>query len=72
MEGGDGASGALPLARQNMGDSESAPRVRGALRIPPSPSEIKKWPPAGEAIFIFPGGDGGIRTHDTGISRMHP
>lgn len=24
------------------------------------------------AFFIVLGGDGGIRTHDTGISRMHP
>ena len=32
----------------------------------------KKWTPAGESIFFCSGGDGGIRTHDTGISRMHP
>ena len=31
----------------------------------------EKKPPCG-GFFLDSGGDGGIRTHDTGISRMHP
>ena len=42
-----------------------------AMQMAHSPPLAKKKLPCGSFLF-FSGGDGEIRTHDTGISRMHP